>query len=577
MEKFDMGKFLAEAGVQIDTDKREQIEYVSIDLIVPDPENFYELSGLDDLAENIALLGLQQPIRVRPMPGDESQVVIISGHRRHAALKMLIEQDGRDDLRDVPCIVERGAENPKLTQLKLIYANASTRVLTSAEQAKQAEQVEKLLYELKEDGMDFPGRMRDHVAQACQVSTGKLARLKLIRSKLIPQFMVLWEHDGLRESVAYTLARQTPVRQRAVWIAQTDNGKKKFSCTDGWLESIFREMDRMEEVCAKPCAIHHTSKCDHVHCRVNRAAELAQYCAMSCRGCCIDCYNLASCTYFCEDAAQKRRELKDRAKIKKQQDDEERKAAEQLKKAAEQPKKDLMVAAYRHVAQLRRERGVSQDDFLRASLGYAYGRDHENLEKQEQGKANTNWRMPGGIWASEAERLIATADLLGCSIDYLLGRTDVRDMAQPEGAVPCACECMSTPEFIPGAWYPATVEPPVGVPLILIDSGGYVDDGQYIGSGDYTMDYGDPVVLWALMPKESDVSTHAPEKCVNFDTWHTGTPDAPGTYAAYVRIDGVGKPILWELHWDGIFWTLRGEQIDAGVQVECWMPKPAEG
>ena len=33
-----------------------------------------------------------------------------------------------------------------------------------------------------------------------------------------------------------------------------------------------------------------------------------------------------------------------------------------------------------------------------------------------------NDRMPGSIWAREAKRLIETADLLGCSIDYMLGR-----------------------------------------------------------------------------------------------------------------------------------------------------------
>ena len=45
---------------------REQIEYIDIDRIDDDPRNFYELSGLDELAANIELLGLQQPIRVRP-------------------------------------------------------------------------------------------------------------------------------------------------------------------------------------------------------------------------------------------------------------------------------------------------------------------------------------------------------------------------------------------------------------------------------------------------------------------------------------------------------------------------------
>ena len=68
----------------------------------------------------------------------------------------------------MPCIVDRSQDSPELTQLKLIYANASTRTMTSAEQSAQTEQVKKLLYQLKEQGMEFPGRMRDYVAQICR-------------------------------------------------------------------------------------------------------------------------------------------------------------------------------------------------------------------------------------------------------------------------------------------------------------------------------------------------------------------------------------------------------------------------
>lgn len=38
--------------------------------------------------------------------------------------------------------------------------------------------------ELKEEGVEFPGRMRDHVAEACKVSKSKIARLKVIREGL---------------------------------------------------------------------------------------------------------------------------------------------------------------------------------------------------------------------------------------------------------------------------------------------------------------------------------------------------------------------------------------------------------
>lgn len=170
---------------------------------------------------------MQQPILVRPIDG--GRYMVVSGHRRRAAIELLAE-DEPEKWEEISCLVERDEASPELQQLRLIYANANTRTMTGAELAEQAAHVEKLLYQLKEQGYEFPGRMRDHVAQAISVSKSKLARLNVIRSKLIPQFMRLWEAGSLRESVAYTLAGQVPARQKAVWISQTDSGKKKFPC-----------------------------------------------------------------------------------------------------------------------------------------------------------------------------------------------------------------------------------------------------------------------------------------------------------------------------------------------------------
>ena len=47
-------------------DGREQIEYIDISLLDEDSRNFYEISGVEGLASNIALVGLQDPLRVRP-------------------------------------------------------------------------------------------------------------------------------------------------------------------------------------------------------------------------------------------------------------------------------------------------------------------------------------------------------------------------------------------------------------------------------------------------------------------------------------------------------------------------------
>lgn len=191
---------------------KEQIEYIPVDQIDPDPNNFYSLDGLDELAGNIELIGLQQPIRVRP--GEDGRFIVVSGHRRRAAI-LLIRDGGNEMFRDgIPCIVDRGEESPAMRELRLIYANASTRVMGPAEISKQAERTEMLLYQLKEEGIiEFPGRMRDHVAEACRISKTKLARLHAIRKNLVQPLLEEFDAGNLNESVAYRMSQEKPELQ----------------------------------------------------------------------------------------------------------------------------------------------------------------------------------------------------------------------------------------------------------------------------------------------------------------------------------------------------------------------------
>ena len=142
--KFDLGAMLA--GVSEPDTGREQIEYISLDLIDDDVNNFYKLTDLEDLAANIALCGLQQPIRLRPNPENPERYIIVSGHRRRAAVKLLAKEDP-EKWSEIACIVQRNDVSPSLQQLQLIYANSNTRVLTPSEVSEQALQVEKLLYQ----------------------------------------------------------------------------------------------------------------------------------------------------------------------------------------------------------------------------------------------------------------------------------------------------------------------------------------------------------------------------------------------------------------------------------------------
>lgn len=207
---------------------REQLKYIDIQKIHPDPGNFYSLDGVEELAGNIELIGLQQPLRVRPDPEHEGEYIIVSGHRRRAAIELLVKE-GKETFRLVPCLIEGHQESDAMRQLRLIMANSSTRKLTSADLSRQAEEVEKLLYQLKEEGTEFPGRMRDHVAEVCQVHASKLARLKVIREMLCKDLKKYWENGDLNESVAYAFCKLAPeaqlltarmIREKWAWMSE---------------------------------------------------------------------------------------------------------------------------------------------------------------------------------------------------------------------------------------------------------------------------------------------------------------------------------------------------------------------
>ena len=90
--KFNVMDVLGEqlAGVaELNTSGPEQIEYIDIGLLDGGERNFYQLTDIDELADNIQMCGLQQPIRVRA--GEGGRFTIVSGHRRCAALAQLVE------------------------------------------------------------------------------------------------------------------------------------------------------------------------------------------------------------------------------------------------------------------------------------------------------------------------------------------------------------------------------------------------------------------------------------------------------------------------------------------------------
>ncbi len=190
------------------------ITFIPRERLLLNEKNFYDTSSIEELADSIVLNGLIEPIIVRPVRDGSGAYRIISGHRRFLAICELAK-DEPERWDRVPAIIREPASDV-LEELLLIEANRATRVMSSADTMRQAERYRELLAELKSQGVEIPGRLRDAVAEAMQISASRLARLDVIRKNLSPEWMEAFETGSLSESAAYELARLPQEQQASV-------------------------------------------------------------------------------------------------------------------------------------------------------------------------------------------------------------------------------------------------------------------------------------------------------------------------------------------------------------------------
>ena len=500
---------------------REQIEYISLDRIDNDPRNFYKLSGLEELAASIELVGLQQPLRVRENPEAADRVIIVSGHRRRAALQKLVDE-GRADLREVPCIRETAAGSSALQELRLIYANSDTRVLTSAEQAKQAARVEELLYLLKEEGLEFPGRMRDQVAAACRISAPKLARLKVIREKLIPEYMGLFEKDKLPEQTAYALARLPEDFQKRMANALSDipSGRAAEKVLEKYNEG-WRWEPELQCPDGKPC-----KRGDTFLRRDCEANSWESFCGGN--TCCLECKNAKADYSPCERMCSKAK-----AQRKAKKDAEAEAAHKRKQKNGRTYQKETQVYAKRLLPAIDAA-GLPEEEKIRWNWDYCTVADIRRWAAGEfDDPAGWNWaRLEPGKCGKEVE--IAT--LLGCTTDFLMGLTeDFRPPAAPE---------------------PPTQEEPV----------------QNVSNSDtlFEVDY---------IPKE-DAEEEAeeeepPARRIRWESRGRTPPEGKPILTYALDNDGpVYHPAIWK---DGQFRSPNGKKVLSGLQFTKWLEIPLPG
>jgi len=394
---------------------------------------------VEDLRNSIQMHGLLDPITVTPDEEDD-RYLLISGHRRFKAWGLLRQEDP-ERYEKIPAMIRR-FESKALTELALIMANSSTRVLTAAEIGRQAERIERLFYDLKEEGYEFPGRMRDQVAAACNVSASKLARLKVIREKLFAGFMGRWEMGKLSEAQAYELAQAPEWVQERIFKVNPD-------ATSTAIANVREVMESGNDYSCTDLTGPGCVKCTHGDAFLRHDLDQPWY---RCEGrkCCLKCdeakRDWSPCSRMCSKAKDKRAKdtARKKARVEKEREAETnahnariREGALRLVKAADASGAgdDTVIKTRYSSFTMKAVRAFASGDFSRAPSYYNPFVSEEGLDVGTAARA------------------------LKCSADYLCGLTDE---LQPENAGP---------------------EPPVFVPYMPAPewfSGDPENDGRYL-------------------------------------------------------------------------------------------------
>lgn len=206
--KFNLAELMGEAVSKSNTGEM-RVEQIPLAEIEENENNSYAQNDIDELAESIKVIGLQQPLVVRRKT--EGGYLLLAGHRRRNALALL-------DCKTAPCIVLDADLDPSLQVLILHWTNTMARGgggLTAEYTGRAAKEIEAALKDLQARGVvELPGKLRTYVAEVLKTSEAQIARAKAIDNGLTKAWKGALKCHRINDSAAYELSQCDPELQR---------------------------------------------------------------------------------------------------------------------------------------------------------------------------------------------------------------------------------------------------------------------------------------------------------------------------------------------------------------------------
>ena len=179
--------------------------------LIPSERNNYSQDDIEELADNMLLVGQLQEVIVGRVDGKDR---IIVGHRRTAAAVLNINR-GHDSFKLIDCKVREMTE--ALFMLTLHSANIFNRRLSDWELTEGVAEFKKYLIAAREAGeVEITGKMRDYIADAIGVSTGKMAQMESINNNLCEEGKEAFKNGDINFTKAYETSRLPEDKQKEV-------------------------------------------------------------------------------------------------------------------------------------------------------------------------------------------------------------------------------------------------------------------------------------------------------------------------------------------------------------------------
>ena len=150
-------------------------------------------------------------------PLDSGGYMIVSGHRRKAAVRLLLER-GDQISRLLPCLVQHYETQDDL-DLDLILLNVTARQLSDNEIWQSYQRLDQYLKRKKANGVKF-GSMREELARQLKLSSSQVRKLQHISSSAEPVIQEAVADGTISINSANEIAKLEPEQQQT--LAQGD-------------------------------------------------------------------------------------------------------------------------------------------------------------------------------------------------------------------------------------------------------------------------------------------------------------------------------------------------------------------